>query len=474
MSRLRTCFPRSVLLPIALVLIWLAAACGGATQPAAVQAPAPSGETAAPAPAGLTAEEVAKMLEEVRAESASAGLSEEDVQKLVAERVAEAEAAALKAMEEAMAAEAMAMADAKAAEAKAMESGEDPYYKGKTIRVIANHPPGGGADLNARAVARHIGRFIPGNPKTVVLNKVGGASLVGAHYVWHADPDGLTIGVFTGVNPISQIVREGVQFNLLEFPSLGGLQIRPFVWYIRGDAPYRRIQDAMGKGSDPDAPRFTNGQDNICQAPTARGRFLKDVLDLPMDLKFALPGGRVPTMQQLERGDIQARGAGMWYTLARDRPGWQVDDTGGNGPDSFVQIFFNGTLPELQLRHNGEIDVPEDTVQIIDLLTDEQEKIWRILSIPNSSLYRASFAPPGTPDELVQVLRDAMEQMVQDPEFLADYAKILSGDEVTPTPGAEMMEQYEAALGDAEFTGSIFSKYLPECEFPGLVKLMAK
>ena len=469
MSRLRTCFPRGVLLPVALVLIWLVAACGSSDPPAAPVAPA---ATQAPVeqPVGLSAEDVQKMLEEVRAESASAGLSEDDVQKLVAERVAEAEA---KAMEQVKAMEAKAMADAKAAEAQAMASaGEEPYYKGKTIRVIANHPPGGGADLNARAVARHIGRFIPGNPKTVVLNKVGGASLVGAHYVWHAKPDGYTIGVFTGVNPVTQIVRQGVQFNLLEFPSLGGLQIRPFVWYIRGDAPYRRIQDAMGKGSDPNAPRFTNGQDQICQATTARGRFLKDVLDLPMDIKFALPGGRVPTMQQLERNDIQARGAGMWYTLARDRPGWQVDDTGGNGPDSFIQIFFNGTLPELQLRHNGAIDVPEDTMQIIDLLDDEQEKIWRILSIPNSALYRASFAPPGTPDELLQILRDAMGQMVQDPEFLADYDKILSGDEVTPTPGEEMMQQYEAALGDAEFTAGIFSKYLPECEFPGLQKLL--
>ena len=461
MSRLRTIFPVGVLIPVGLVLILLAAACGADSTPAPVA-------TQPPAQDGLSAEDVQKMLDDARseamAEAETSGMSEEDVQKLVEQRVAEAEAAA------AAAVAAAAAAAAKPPEEPAME--EKPYYEGKTIRVIANHPPGGGADLNARAVARHIGRFIPGNPRTVVLNKVGGASLVGAHFVWNADPDGLTMGVFTGVNPVTQIVREGVQFNLLDFPSLGGLQIRPFVWYIRGDAPYRRIQDAVGKGSDPNAPRFTNGQDNICDATTARGRFLKDVLDLPMDIKFALPGGRVPTMQQLERGDIQARGAGMWYTLARDRPGWQVDDTGGNGPDAFIQIFFNGTLPELQLRHNGAIDVPDDTMQIIDLLDEEQEKIWRILSIPNSALYRASFAPPGTPDDLLQILRDAMGQMVQDPEFLADYDKILAGDEVTPTPGEEMMQQYEAALGDAEFTASIFSKYLPECEFPGLQKLL--
>jgi hypothetical protein len=193
-----------------------------------------------------------------------------------------------------------------------------------------------------------------------------------------------------------------------------------------------------------------------------------------MDIKYGLPGGRVPSMQQLERGDIQARGAGMWYTIGRDRPGWQTDDTGGNGPDAFIQVFFNATLPELQLRHNGDIDVPEDAPQIIDLLTPEQEKIWRLFSIPNSALYRASFAPPGTPPDILKALRDAMNQMVHDPEFLADYDKILSGDEVTPTPGLEMMKQYEAALGDAESTGAIFAKYLPECEFPGIQKLLGK
>ena len=465
MSGLRTLSHRGALMPLVLIMVLALAACGGSPEPAPVQQ-APPAAKAAPSEAkstGLSAEEVQKLVDAAKSESA--GLSEEQVQKLVEQRVAEASAAAVAAASAAAAASMPKVAD---------PVGEEPYYKGKTIRVIANHPPGGGADLNARAVARHIGRFIPGNPKTVVLNKVGGASLVGGHFVWNAKPDGFTIGVFTGVNPITQMVREGVQFNLLEFPSLGGLQIRPFVWYIRGDAPYDRIQDAVGKGSDPNAPRFTNGQDNICDATTARGRFLKDVLDLPMDIKYALPGGRVPTMQQLERGDIDARGAGMWYTLARDREGWQVDGSGGNGPDSFVQIFFNGTLPELQLRHNGEIDLPEDVVQIIDLLTPEQEKVWRLFSIPNSALYRASFAPPGTPDNLLKILRGAMDQMVQDPEFLADYDKILAGDEVTPTPGLEMMKQYEAALGDAEATGAVFAKYLPECEFPGIQKLLGK
>jgi len=460
MDRLRTHFKGGVLLSLAFVLIWVVAACGGAAEAPASAQPA---AVADPAPVGLSAEEVQKLVDAAKSESP--GLSEDQIAKLVEKRVASASAAA---------AATAAAAAAAAKEAQKPKTSEKPYFKGKTIRVIANHPPGGGADLNARVVSRHIGRFLPGNPKTVVLNKVGGASLVGGHYVWNAKPDGFTIGVFTGINPLTQMVREGVQFNLMEFPSLGGLQIRPVVWWIRGDAPYRRIGDAVGKGSDPNAPRFTNGQDIVCSDQTARGRFLKAELDLPMDIKYALPGGRVPTMQQLERNDIQARGAGMWYTLERDRPGWQTDDTGGNGPDAFIQVFFNATLPELQLRHNGAIDLPEDSPQIIDLLTPEQEKVWRLFSIPNSPLYRASFAPPGTPPEILKMLRDAMDQMVADPEFLADYDKILSGDEVTPTKGTEMMKLYEAALGDAKATKATFAKYLPECEFPGLEKLLAK
>ena len=458
MSRANVGYSLRILVCLGLILGLTAVACGGSTPaaPAATVAP----PTAAPVQdAGITAEEVAKMMEEAKAEST--GLSDEEVQKLVEQRVAEAAAAAA-------AAAASAAAAAAAEKPKAVVTDpetEKPYYEGKTIKVIANHPPGGGADLNARVVARHIGRFLPGNPKTVVLNKVGGASLVGAHYVWNASDDGLTLGVFTGVNPDRQLLQPGVQYDLLEFKNIVGLQVRPVVAYIHRDAPYRRIQDAVGKGSDPTAPRFTLGQELICTSGSMRYRALKEWLDLPMDIKYGLPGGRVPTMQQLERHDIDLRDAGMWYTLARDRPGWQTDDTGGNGPDAFLQIFFVLSLPELQLRHNGEIDVPEDSMQIMDLLNDEQKKLWRIFTTDLGPTYRAVQMPPSTPDELVTLMQDAAWEMVHDPEFLADYDKILAGDTVTPTKGTDLRELYVASLGRADITLPIIQGFLPECEF---------
>ena len=469
MTRSRMRYSLCLLLCLGVML--LLAACGTTSTAPEPAQPSEAMSEAAPASTGLTAEEVEKMVAEIKAETAaegSAGLSEEEVEKLVQQRVAEAEAAAAAAIAEAAAAAAKAEAEAEAAQqAKTAEDagGEEPYYKGKTIRVIANHPPGGGADLNARVVARHIGRFLPGNPKTVVLNKVGGASLVGAHYVWNAKPDGLTLGVFTGVNPDRQLMQPGVQYDLLEFENIIGLQVRPVVAYAHRDAPYRRIQDAVDKGSDPNAPRFTVGQELICTSGSMRYRALKEWLDLPMDIKYGIPGGRVPTMQQLEQHVIDVRDAGMWYTLARDRPGWQTDDTGGNGPDALVQVFFVLSLPELQLRHNGEIDVPEDSVQIMDLLNEEQKDLWRVFTTDLGPTYRAVQMPPGTPEELVKMMQEAAWEMVHDPEFLEDYDKILAGDTVTPTKGGDLKDLYVQALGRADYTLPIIKQFLPECEF---------
>ena len=83
---------------------------------------------------------------------------------------------------------------------------EKPYVEGKTIRVIANFPPGVGADvrarLTARLTARHLPRFQKGDPKTVVVSKVGVGGDVGRNYVYAVKPDGLTIGSFSR-NPSS-------------------------------------------------------------------------------------------------------------------------------------------------------------------------------------------------------------------------------------------------------------------------------
>lgn len=340
--------------------------------------------------------------------------------------------------------------------APAME--EKPYFEGKTIRLIANHPPGGGADLNARTVARNLGRLVPGNPRIVVLNKVGAASLVGAHFVYNAKPDGLTLGVFTGVNPGRQLMQPGVRYDLMKFRPIAGLQRRTVTWEATQDVPYERLQDAIGKGSDPNAKRFTVAAEQICSENNLRLRALTEWLDLPLDIKLGLPGSRVRAMQQIDQGVIDSVHSAFWYTVPRDRPGWYED--------KFIRPLAMVSLTDTDFPPNAAISMPEGVDYIYNILPEQSMKDLYVKFAPDlGPMYRVFLAPPGTPDHVLKILRDAAWEMVHDEKFLADYKKILAGDSVSPTTGEDMEKLYEFTLGDMVSLIPELEKFLPECRF---------
>ena len=89
------------------------------------------------------------------------------------------------------------------------------FYKGKTILFIVGFFPGGGYDTYTRAVARHIGKYIPGNPTPIVQNMIGAMSLTTAHYIYsRAKPDGLTVGVWNS----AQVLRQALGDRLANYP----------------------------------------------------------------------------------------------------------------------------------------------------------------------------------------------------------------------------------------------------------------
>src|SRR5262245_22329703 len=91
----------------------------------------------------------------------------------------------------------------------------DDYFSNKTIRVMVGFAPGGGFDTYSRAIARHLGKHIQGNPSVVVENMTGAGSLILANYMYKiAKPDGLTIGNFHGNQIINQVLGgAGIEFD---------------------------------------------------------------------------------------------------------------------------------------------------------------------------------------------------------------------------------------------------------------------
>src|SRR5499425_3582029 len=137
------------------------------------------------------------------------------------------------------------------------QSTVEAFYKGRQINLIVGYGPGGGYDLTARLLARHIGRFIPGQPSVVVQNMVGAGSLRAANYIYGAAPkDGATFGVFgsdiamiglLGANP-------AVQFDARKFTWLGSsssFRDDAYVLIVRADAKSPSIAAARRPGGAP-------------------------------------------------------------------------------------------------------------------------------------------------------------------------------------------------------------------------------
>src|SRR5262249_32824142 len=101
--------------------------------------------------------------------------------------------------------------------------GQEPFYKGKTIRIIVGFSAGGGFDTYARALARHLSKHIAGNPAVVVENMAGAGSLIAANHIYNvAKPDGLTMGHFIGGLLLGQVLgQKGVEFDARKFEYVG-------------------------------------------------------------------------------------------------------------------------------------------------------------------------------------------------------------------------------------------------------------
>jgi len=100
---------------------------------------------------------------------------------------------------------------------------ESVFFQGKTIRIVVGTSPGGGFDVYSRALARHMGRYTPGNPTFIVENMPGAGHRIAANHVYKvARPDGLTIGNFFGSLLVGQVLGySGIEFDAIKFEYIG-------------------------------------------------------------------------------------------------------------------------------------------------------------------------------------------------------------------------------------------------------------
>lgn len=281
----------------------------------------------------------------------------------------------------------------------------DPFYKGKTIRIIAGFPPGGFYDLWSRLLARHMSKYIPGNPNIIVQSMPGAGSAMAANHIFQvAKPDGLTFGTVSGVLYLSQLAgAPGAVFNWPEFTYIGRTTGDASVLYIQSDLPYKDWRDV--RNAKEAIPIGSSGSGSTHIVPTV----LRDVLGF--NLK-PIPGysGGAPIDAAIERGEVAGSARGISAYVGREpyltwhKKGF-VRAIAQTGKERDGRIDPDvPTVWEIA----AELDVPAADLEFMETAFRGFDWLWVYM------------APPGLPDERRAILREAFHQALKDPVFLAE------------------------------------------------------
>jgi tripartite-type tricarboxylate transporter receptor subunit TctC len=285
--------------------------------------------------------------------------------------------------------------------AGAQEPNED-FFRNQTIRIMVN-ATGGGFDVSARALARHLGRHIPGNPAAVVETMSGAGGLVAANYLYRvAKPDGLTLAHFSGDLLLGEVLgRPGIEFDARRFEYIG-------------TGSNEHIACAFSRASGiTSLDRWMSARTPVKLGGTAPGsngdnatRILKAVLGLPIQLVSGYKGTAAIRLA-VDSGEL----AGACFNWASMRTGWQHAIEAGE------------VVVVLQLAARPLADLPAVPLVTELAKTDDAKRLVATTILRASGLARPYAAPPGTPKDRVQILRRAFLATLQDPEYLAEAGK---------------------------------------------------
>jgi tripartite-type tricarboxylate transporter receptor subunit TctC len=298
---------------------------------------------------------------------------------------------------------------------------EQPFYQGKTIRVVVGFTTGGFYDRWSRLLARYVPKYIPGNPEMVNQNMPGAGGLVAANHVYNvAKPDGLTLGMLSYGLYLDQLVgRQEVQYDVRKFNWIGSPEKSDVLFYMRSDAPYKSIEDIRKATTPPKCGSTgTAGTDYIL------ARMLEDTLGLKINTVMGYPGGSEIDLA-VEKGEVQCRGMTAAPFFGREPfTTWRKNN--------FVRVLLFGgqkrdeRIPEAPTIYEifEKEKTPEESRRVADVI------------LRGGDFGRPWVAPPGTPKDRIKILRDAYTKAMADPQLLDEAKKgqmeidVVSGEEL--------------------------------------------
>jgi len=293
---------------------------------------------------------------------------------------------------------------------------QEPYYKGKVIRLVVGFAAGGGFDTNARIIARHMGKHIPGNPSIAVDNMTGAGSQIAANYVYKAaKPDGLTIGNFAGGLVMNQVFgKAGVEFDARKYVYLGVPAQSPPVCAMTKASGITSI-DKWLAAKEPVKLGGLSPGNTTDDVP----KILKATINLPLQVVSGYKGTSAIRLAA-ESGEV-AGGCWDWNSVGAT---WRKGLDAGE-----VVVVLQPTPQPLP-------DLPKVPLAISFAKTEEARQLIQVGIHEQYQVLRLYVLPPDTPKERTEILRKAFQETMKDPEFKAEMEKARL--DVDPIPGGEV------------------------------------
>jgi tripartite-type tricarboxylate transporter receptor subunit TctC len=294
-----------------------------------------------------------------------------------------------------------------------------PAHAQSQVAMLIGTTPGGGYDIYARVLTRHIGRHLPGDPTVIAKNVPGAGGLTLANYMSNRAPsDGSELATVQNGLPFEKLFQtlspEGrnALFDATKFGWIGSMMQTVFVTVTWHTAPVRTLKDATTQQVILGASA-TSSDSYVLAMLTNR------LLDTRFKVVHGYPGAAEVDLA-VENGEVQGEAGKDWTTLTSTRPQWIKDRK--------INI-----LVQMGMKAHADL---KDVPMAIELARTPDDRNVMEVVFAKFGMSRPFFAPPGVAPQRLAVLRRAFDATMRDEAFLADAKQL--GMEINPVRGEDV------------------------------------
>lgn len=291
---------------------------------------------------------------------------------------------------------------------------DEPFYAGKVVQLYIGYSAGGGYDVYGRLLARHMGKYLPGNPTIAPINMPGAGSLTLANWLYTGAPkDGTAFGIVArgiAFDPLLGI--SGSKFEAPKFTWIGSANDEVSVCVSWQGSGVRTFDDLKtkelvvgGSGGSADTDQFP--------------KILNGVLGTRFRIVTGYPGGNDINLA-MERGEVKGRCGWSWSSIISTRPNWLKEKK--------INIL-------VQLAMHKHQDLPNVPL-VMDVAKSRAERQMLALVFARQTMGRPFVAPPDLPEARTRELREAFIKTLNDPALKAEAEK--QHLEITPVDGEKV------------------------------------